>query len=75
MMGDRLKRQKLTMWKKKLESLEEEYSIMLQKKGEVASLGDLRENAAFQMLEEDIYTYRARIEGVRKIISDLEGKH
>lgn len=74
-MGDRLNRQKLTMWKKKLESLEEEYSIILQKKGEVASLGDLRENAAFQMLEEDLYTYRARIEGVRKIIADLEGKH
>ena len=35
-------------------------------------MGDLRENAAFQMLSEDADTYRARINETEKIIANIE---
>lgn len=72
-MSDDLKQEKLKMWNKKLTDLEKELEEILVRKGEAAREGDLRENAAYQMAAEDADTWRARIEDVKKIISDLEG--
>lgn len=69
-----IKQQKLDMWKKKLEALEKEFVIVLQKKGEAAAMGDLRENVAFLTLEEDAATYQVRINDIKSIITKLEGE-
>lgn len=69
---DKLKTEKLKMWKEKLVVLEKELQEIMVKKGEAAKEGDLRENAAYQMAAEDADTWRARIEDVKKIISQLE---
>ncbi len=66
--------QKLNMWKEKLVELEKELGAIMQRRGEAASMGDLSENAAFQMADEDADVYQTRIDEVRKIISDLENK-
>lgn len=68
-----IKQQKLDMWKKKLEALEKEFVVVLQKKGEAAAMGDLSENAAFLALEEDASTYQVRIKDIKSIIDKLEG--
>ena len=64
--------EKLNMWKKKLLKLEGEYKDILVKRGEAIAMGDLRENAAFQMLDEDASTYRVRMDEVKSIIFKLE---
>lgn len=69
---DQTKAEKLNMWKTKLIGLEKELEITMQKKGEAAQMGDLSENAAYQMAVEDAETLRARIEEIKKIVSDLE---
>lgn len=69
---DKLKMEKLKMWKDKLAKLEAEYAAIMQKRGEAIAMGDLRENAAFQMLSEDADTYRVRITEVRDLIAKLE---
>lgn len=69
---DKLKEEKLDMWKGKLKKLEEEYKVIMQKRGEAMQMGDLRENGAFQMLSEDADTWRARMEEVKKIIAKIE---
>ena len=71
-MQDKIKQQKLDMWKEKLEALEKEFPIILQKKGEAAAMGDLRENSAFLALEEDVHTFQARINDIKRIIAQLE---
>ncbi len=62
---------KIKMWKDQLEKLEKELVAIMQRRGEAAAMGDLSENAAFQMASEDADTYRVRIEEVKKIISNL----
>ncbi len=62
------------MWKNKLLELEKELEAIMQRRGEAAAMGDLSENAAFQMADEDADVYQTRIDEVRKIISDLETK-
>ncbi len=74
-MANKLDTEKLNMWKKKLEALEKEYASIMQKRGEAIAMGDLSENAAFQMLDEDAATYRVRIDEVKKIIAKLENEH
>ncbi len=64
--------EKLTMWQGKLATLVKEYEDIMQKRGEAMAMGDLRENAAFQMLDEDASTYRVKIDEVKKIIEKLE---
>ena len=59
------------MWKKKLQKFQMEYEEIMQKRGEAMAMGDLRENAAFQMADEDAATYRVRMDEVKKILSDL----
>lgn len=71
-MSEAIKEQKLKMWREKLVTLEKELQEIMVRKGEAAKEGDLRENAAYQMAAEDADTWRARIEDVKKIISDLE---
>lgn len=61
------------MWQGKLIKLQEEYEVIMQKRGEAMAMGDLRENAAFQMLDEDAVTYRVKIQEVKKIIDSLGG--
>lgn len=65
---------KLNMWRQKLGDLEKELEVIMQRRGEAAAMGDLSENAAFQMANEDADVYQTRIDEVRKIIFDLEKK-
>ena len=67
-----IKKQKLEMWNKKLIQLRKELEEIIQRRGEAARDGDLSENAAFKQASEDADSWRARIEDIRKIISDLE---
>lgn len=60
------------MWKGKLIKIEQEYKDIMQRRGEAMAMGDLRENAAFQMLSEDAETWRVKIDEVKKIIAKLE---
>lgn len=71
-MNEKLRQEKLKMWKDNLKQLEEDLKIILEKKGAAAQEGDLSENAAYTMAIEDADTTRVRIEGVKKIIRDLE---
>lgn len=71
-MDNRLRQEKIKMWKDNLEQLEEQLKVILAKKGEAAQEGDLSENAAYTMAIEDAETTRVRIEEVKKIIRDLE---
>ena len=64
--------EKLKMWQGKLAKMEAEYKEIMQKRGEAMAMGDLRENAAFQMLDEDAATWRVKIEEVKKIIIKIE---
>lgn len=69
---DKLIEEKLNMWKTKLLGLEKDLEAIMQRRGEAAAMGDLSENAAFQMADEDADVYQTRIDEVRKIIQDLE---
>lgn len=67
-----IQQKKLKMWQDKLRKMEEEYALLMQKRGEAMAMGDLRENAAFQMLDEDASTCRIKIEEVKKIIEVIK---
>lgn len=69
---NKLKTEKLKMWQKKLEELQKEYEDIMDQRGEAAAMGDLRENAAYQMLTEQGEVLSARIGETQKIISQLE---
>ena len=73
-MDRKLRLEKLQMWKDNLKQLEEQLGAIMLKKGQAAQEGDLSENAAYTMAIEDAETTRVRIEEVKKIIKDLEGK-
>ena len=72
-MDNKLRQQKLKMWKENLKKLEDQLVAVQLKKGAAAQEGDLSENAAYTMAIEDAETTRVRIEEVKKIIRDLEG--
>ncbi|MBI2337962.1 hypothetical protein HYU95_02160 [Candidatus Daviesbacteria bacterium] len=74
MIDAKLRQEKLKMWKDNLRQLEEELGAIMLKKGVAAQEGDLSENAAYTMATEDAETTRVRIEQVKQIIRDLEGK-
>lgn len=63
---------KLDMWKSELQKIEADYAVIMEKRSEAMQMGDLRENAAYQMLCEDADSYRARIAEVKGIIQRLE---
>lgn len=69
---DSLKQQKIKMWTEKMEALQKEYETTMQQRGEAAAMGDLRENAAYQMLTEQGEVLSARIGEAQKIINKLE---
>lgn len=69
-----IKQEKLKMWKARLEKLQAEYEDIMQRRGEAMAMGDLRENASFQMLDEDANTWRVKIDEVKKIIAQLENE-
>lgn len=73
MATDKLKQQKIQMWTNKLEALEKEYDSIMEQIGEASQMGDLHENAAYQMLTEQGEVLSARIGETKKIIKDLEG--
>lgn len=70
-MSDLIK-QKIKMWKDKLNKLRNEYEEIKVRRGEAMKEGDLRENAAFQLADEDASTYSVRIDEVERIIVKLE---
>lgn len=69
----KLKQPKIQMWIDKLAALEKDYESVMQQRGEAAQMGDLRENAAYQMLTEQGEVLSVRISETKKIIKDLEG--
>ncbi len=71
-MDKKLIAEKLKMWKANLVQLEQDLTVILEKKGAAAQEGDLSENAAYTMAIEDADTTRVRIEEIKKIIRDLE---
>lgn len=71
-MDDKLRQEKLKMWKDNLSQLEKDLAVIAAKKGAAAQEGDLSENAAYTLAIEDAETTRVRIEEVKKIIRDLE---
>ncbi len=71
-MDNKLRQEKIKMWKDNLVQLEEDLKVIMEKKGAAAQEGDLSENAAYTMASEDAETTRVRIEEVKKIIRDLE---
>lgn len=73
-MDNKLRQEKLKMWRDNLKQLEEDLKVIIEKKGAAAAEGDLSENAAYTMASEDAETARVRIEEIKKIIRDLEGK-
>lgn len=73
-MNATLRKEKLKMWKENLKQLESELGVILAKKGQAAQQGDLSENAAYNLATEDEATCRVRIEEIKKIIKELEGK-
>ncbi len=73
-MNNNINEQKLKMWKQKLGELETALVDAMQRRGEAAREGDLRENAAYQMATEDAEAYRARIQDVKTILTQLEEK-
>ncbi len=67
------KQQKIQMWKDKMAALQKEYELIMHQRGEAAAMGDLGENAAYQMLTEQGEVLSARIGDMQKMIKDLEG--
>ncbi len=72
-MDNKLRQEKLKMWKENLKKLEDQLVAVQHKKGAAAQEGDLSENAAYSMAIEDAVTFRVQIEEVKKIIKELEG--
>ena len=60
------------MWNDKLAQLEVRYEEIMVRRSEAMAMGDLRENAAFQMADEDASAMGVQIDEVKKIISKLE---
>ena len=71
-MTEDLLRQKQAMWEKKIGELEKEYEVTMVARGEAAREGDLRENAAYQMLTEKGEFISARIGETKKIIAEIK---
>lgn len=71
-MDNKLREEKLKMWRDNLKQLEEELKIIALKKGAAAAEGDLSENAAYTLAIEDAETTRVRINEVKQIIRELE---
>lgn len=71
-MDAKLKAEKLKMWQGKLKKLQDEYEAIMEKRGEAIAMGDLSENAAFQMADEDAATWRIRIQEIEAIIKKIE---
>ena len=63
--------EKLKMWTKKLQTMESEYKDICRRKGEAAAMGDLSENAAYQMLCEDAEKWRVKMDEVKKILTKI----
>lgn len=70
---NKIKQEKVKMWTEKLAALEKEYLLVMEQRGDAAQMGDLSENAAYQMLTEQGEVLSARIAETKKIIKDLGG--
>lgn len=64
--------QKLKMWEGKLAKLKVAYQEVLVRRGEAMREGDLKENAAFQLADEDASAMGVQIGEVEKIIDKLQ---
>lgn len=69
---DNLKQEKKKMWTENLAQLQKDYQETMVKRGLAAQEGDLKENAAYELLTEHAQVISAQIRNVRKILSDLE---
>lgn len=73
-MNKNVKQEKLKMWQKQADQLQQDLDDAYKHKGEAAQEGDLRENAAYQMAIEDGEMISARLAGIQKLIKELETK-
>ncbi len=69
---DNSRKQKIKMWKNKLEALDKEFKETMEQRGEAAAMGDLRENIAYQMATEKGEVLSVRMSDIQKMISELE---
>lgn len=67
------KQQKINMWKKQAEDLQNQLSDTMKKRGKAAQEGDLSENAAYKGFTEEAEMISARLNNIQKIIQELEG--
>lgn len=65
---------KLEMWNKKLADLKVRLDEIMVRRSEAMAMGDLRENAAFQMADEDASAMTVQIDEVKRIIAKLEAE-
>ena len=72
--NNKLKQEKIKMWTDKLVNLEKEYKSVMEQRGEASAMGDLSENAAYQMLTEQGEVLSARIGETKNIIKELGGE-
>ena len=71
-MMDKAKQEKLNMWKKQAEDLQNQLFEVMKKRGKAAQEGDLSENAAYKGFTEDAEIISARLGNTQKIIEELE---
>ncbi len=69
-----LKKEKKKMWTENLEQLKKDYNETMVKRGLAAQEGDLKENAAYELLTEHAQVLSAQMNNVQKILADLEKK-
>lgn len=69
---NKLRKQKLQYWKEKEEELKERLSFVMQSRGKAAQEGDLRENAAYDLLTEEQEVLNVQLANIQKIIQGLE---
>lgn len=74
MVNEKLLRQKLGMWTKKLSELEKENKEMMAVRSEEASKGDLQEDTFYQSLIEKDEFISARIRETKKIILEIKSQ-
>lgn len=72
MFMDKLTEDKLKLWEGKLAKLKVAYQEVLNRRGEAMREGDLRENAAFQLADEDASAMNVQMAEVEKIIAKIK---
>lgn len=73
-MDNNIKEEKKKMWEENLEQLKKDYDETMRKRGLAAQEGDLKENAAYELLTEHAQVLSAQMNNVQKILANLDKK-